>query len=152
MIRINKNIRIRDNEIKFRSIKSSGPGGQNINKKSTAITLDFDISNSISLSDDIKHVLMLRKNIYLTKSGKIIIKVNTYKSQNKNKSEAILRLITYFNNVMTNKKKRILTSPKRSSIEKRLHNKRKNGLKKRLRKNLTMNSSKLAIVKNISNY
>ena len=134
MYRINKNIQIRNHEIKFRSIKSSGSGGQSINKNSTAVTLNFDISNSISLSDEVKNILMLRKNKYLTKSGKIIIKVNTYKSQNKNKSEAILRLISYLNNAMVNKKKRILTSPKRSSIERRIHNKRKNGLKKRLRK------------------
>ena len=134
MYKINKNIQIRKNEIRFRSIKSSGPGGQSINKNSTAISLNFDILNSMSLSDEMKHILILRKNKYLTKSGKIIIKVNSYKSQNKNKSEAILRLISYFNSAMTNKKRRIFTSPKRSSIEKRLHNKRKNSLKKILRK------------------
>ena len=85
MYRINKNIQIRNNEIKFRSIKSSGPGGQSINKNSTAISLNFDISNSMSLSNKMKHILMLRKNKYLTKSGKIIIKVNTYKLQSKYK-------------------------------------------------------------------
>tara|TARA_Y100000996_G_C22269499_1_gene539395 strand:+ start:82 stop:501 length:420 start_codon:yes stop_codon:yes gene_type:complete len=134
MYRINEKIQIRNKEIRFRSIKSSGPGGQNINKNSTAISLHFDISNSMSISDETKDILLRQKNKYLTKSGKIIIKVKTYKSQNKNKSEAILRLISYLKNAMTDKKKRIVTSPKRSSIEKRLNNKRKNGLKKRLRK------------------
>ena len=69
----------------------------------------------------------------MTKSGKIIIKVNTYKSQKRNKSEAILRLITYFKNSLKHKKKRIKTSPKKSSIKKRLDDKRKNSLKKKLR-------------------
>ena len=96
MLKINENIAIKSKELKYRSIKSSGPGGQNINKNSTAISLHFDISNSSSLSNEIKYKLLNRPNKYLTKTGKVIIKVNTYKSQNKNKSEAILRLITYF--------------------------------------------------------
>ena len=96
MLKINEKILIRSKELKYRSIKSSGPGGQNINKNSTAISLQFDIANSMSLSIDIKDKLLNKPNKYLTKSGKIIIKVNTYKSQNKNKSEAIARLIIYF--------------------------------------------------------
>ena len=133
MLKINQNIAIKSKELKYKSIKSSGPGGQNINKNSTAISLHFDISNSSSLSNEIKYKLLNRPNKYLTKSGKVIIKVNTYKSQNKNKSEAISRLIRYFDNEMAHKKKRIKTSPKKSSIKKRLDNKRRNSIKKHLR-------------------
>ena len=133
MLKINENIIIKRKEIKYRAIKSSGPGGQNINKNSTAVCLYFDISKSRSLSDQVKAKLINTPNKYLTNSGKIIIKVNTYKSQNKNKSEAILRLIKYFKNALKQKKKRIKTLPKKSSIEKRLNKKRKNSLKKRLR-------------------
>ena len=133
-LKINENISIRSKELKFKTIRSSGPGGQNINKNSTAISLNFDIINSRSLSDEIKQKLLNKPNKYLTKSGSIIIKVNTYKSQKKNKSEAILRLITYLNNAMLLKKKRIKTSPKKISIEKRLNNKRQNSFKKKLRK------------------
>ena len=134
MLKINEKILIRRKELKYKSIKSSGRGGQNINKNSTAISLQFDIANSRSLSRDIKDKLLNRPNKYLTKSGKIIIKVNTYKSQNKNKSEAIARLTAYFINALAHKKNRIKTSPKKSSIEKRLDDKRKNSFKKRLRK------------------
>ena len=134
MLKIDKNIVIKSKEIKFKSIKSSGSGGQNINKNSTAIYLSFDIINSSSLSDEIKHKLLNRPNKYLIKSGKVAIKVNKYKSQNKNKSEAILRLTAYFKNAMAFRKKRIKTSPKKSSIEKRLDDKRQNSLKKKLRK------------------
>ena len=136
MLKINENIIIKSKELKYKSIKSSGPGGQNINKKSTAISLHFDISNSKSLSNEIKAKLLKRPNKYLTKSGKIIIKVNTYKSQNKNKSEVIFRLKTFFKNAIAQKKKRIKTSPKKSSIKKRLDDKRKNSIKKELRKKL----------------
>tara|TARA_Y100000768_G_C23484400_1_gene454064 strand:- start:5 stop:424 length:420 start_codon:yes stop_codon:yes gene_type:complete len=134
MLKINENIVITSKELKFRPLKSSGPGGQNINKNSTAISLIFDISKSRFLNNDIKHKLLNKPNKYLTKSGKIIIKVNTYKSQKRNKSEAILRLITYFKNVMDKQKKRIKTSPKISAIEKRLDDKRQNSFKKKLRK------------------
>ncbi|MED5553789.1 MAG: aminoacyl-tRNA hydrolase, partial [Candidatus Neomarinimicrobiota bacterium] len=71
---------------------------------------------------------------YLTKAGKIIINANTYKSQHRNKTEAVSRFITYFNNVLATKKKRIDTKPTKSSIEKRLNEKRKNSIKKSLRK------------------
>ena len=133
MLNVNKNVVIKSKELKYKSIKSSGPGGQNINKNSTAISLQFDILNSRSLSDQIKEKLLRKPNKYLTKTGKVIIKVNTYKSQNKNKSEAILRLITYFKDSIAHKKKRIGTLPKKSSAEKRLKDKRENSLKKKLR-------------------
>ena len=134
MLKINKNILIKSKELKYKSMKSSGPGGQNINKNSTAISLHFDILNSKLLADEIKNKILIRPSKYLTKSGKIIIKVNNFKSQNKNKSEAISRLIAYLKVAMAHKKKRIKTTPKKRSIEKRLDYKRKNSLKKKLRK------------------
>ena len=134
MIKINEDIIINSKELKYKPIKSSGPGGQNINKNSTAIALHFDISKSTSLSNEIKDKLVFRPHKYLSKSKKIIIKVNTYKSQNKNKAEANSRLIAFFKKSIASKKKRIKTSPKKSSIEKRLDEKRKNSFKKKLRK------------------
>tara|TARA_B100000287_G_scaffold354117_1_gene344161 strand:+ start:1164 stop:1586 length:423 start_codon:yes stop_codon:yes gene_type:complete len=134
ILKINENILINTSELKFKSIKSSGSGGQNINKNSTAVFLHFDILGSRSISNKIKSKILKRKNKYLTKSGKIIIKANTYKSQNQNKSDAILRFIKLLKNAMIQKKKRIKTSPKKSSILKRLDDKRKNSLKKKFRK------------------
>ncbi len=134
MIKINDNLSISSKEINFKMTKSSGPGGQNINKNSTAVTLEFDILNSISLPKKIKQILFDTSHSYLTKTGKIIIKANNYKSQHKNKTEAVSRFITYFNNVLMIKKKRIDTKPTKSSIEKRLNEKRKKSLKKSLRK------------------
>ena len=134
MLIINENISIRCKELKFTSIKSSGSGGQNINKNSTAIYLDFDIENSRSLSNEIKEKLLNKSHNYLTKSGRVLIKVNTFKSQKKNKSEAISRLIKYIKNATVYKATRIKTFPKKISIEKRLENKRKNSFKKKLRK------------------
>ncbi len=134
MIKINDNLSISSKEINFKMTKSSGPGGQNINKNSTAVTLEFDILNSISLPKKIKQILFDTSHSYLTKTGRIIIKANNYKSQQRNKTEAVSRFITYFNNVLMTKKKRIDTKPTKSSIEKRLNEKRKKSLKKSLRK------------------
>ncbi len=116
-------------------LKSSGPGGQNINKNSTAIELEFDVLNSNLFTKEIKSKIISSSNKYLTNKGKIIIKANKYKSQKRNKSEAIDRLVNYLNYFLINKKKRLLTSPTKSSIEKRLRNKKKNSLKKILRNN-----------------
>ena len=134
MIKINDNLSIISKEINFKMTKSSGPGGQNINKNSMAVTLEFDILNSISLPKKIKQILFNTSHSYLTKTGRIIIKANNYKSQQRNKTEAVSRFITYFNNVLMTKKKRIDTKPTKSSIEKRLNEKRKKSLKKSLRK------------------
>ena len=134
MIKINDNLSIRSKELNFRMTKSSGPGGQNINKNSTAVTLEFDILSSMSLPEKIKQKLLNTSHSYLTKAGKIIINANTYKSQHRNKTEAVSRFITYFKNVLATKKKRIDTKPTKSSIEKRLNEKRKNSIKKSLRK------------------
>ena len=134
MIKINDNLSISSKEINFKMTKSSGPGGQNINKNSTAVILEFDILNSISLPNKIKQILFNTSHSYLSKTGRIIIKANNYKSQQRNKTEAVSRFITYFNNVLMTKKKRIETKPTKSSIEKRLNEKRKKSLKKSLRK------------------
>ena len=136
MIKINNIISIKRNEVKFRMIKSSGPGGQNINKNSTAIILEFDVKNSLSLTKDIKYLLLNNQNKYLTKAGKIIIKANRNKSQFRNKSEAIDRFIEYLIDVTKTKKKRISTKPTKSSIEKRLYQKKKKSIKKIMRKNI----------------
>tara|TARA_Y100001970_G_C14053076_1_gene760017 strand:- start:132 stop:551 length:420 start_codon:yes stop_codon:yes gene_type:complete len=134
MLIINKDIVIGTKELITKAVKSSGPGGQNINKNSTAIILHFDIANSKFLSKKTKNTLLGKSSKYLTKSGKIIIKVNKHKSQKRNKSEAVIRLIDYFNKSIETPKKRYKTKPKLSSIKKRLTDKRRNSIKKNLRK------------------
>ena len=133
MLIINKKLTIDIKEIKFRMIKSSGPGGQNINKNATAIKLEFDVMNSIALSKKIKYILLNTPNKYLTNRGIIIINANKHKSQKRNKSETIEKLIKYFNQILKPKKKRIPTKPTKSSIERRLKDKKRNSYKKSLR-------------------
>mgnify|MGYP001258436355 CR=1 FL=1 len=134
MLKINKRLSINIKEIKFIMIKSSGSGGQNINKNSTAIKLEFDVKNSISLPEEIKYKILNVPNRYLTKTGKIIINANKHKSQKRNKTESIERLIRHFNFILKKKKYRILTKPTKSSIEKRLQEKKRNSSKKKNRR------------------
>lgn len=86
-------------------LKSSGPGGQNVNKNSTAIELEFDVLKSNLFTKKIKSKIISSSNKYLTNKGKIIIRANKYKSQKRNKSEAIDRLVNYLNYFLINKKK-----------------------------------------------
>ena len=135
MIKINNNLSISSKEINFKMTKSSGPGGQNINKNSTAIKLEFNVKNSTALPKEIKHKLLNTPNKYLTTTGKIIINANKHKSQKRNKSETIEKLIRYFNQILKPMKKRIPTKPTRSSVERRLKEKKRNSYKKSLRNN-----------------
>ena len=95
MIKINNTLSINDKEVNYRMIKSSGPGGQNINKNSTAVILEIDIHSSKSIPINVKKLLLNSPHSFLTKTGKIIIKANNHRSQNRNKNDAISRLVNY---------------------------------------------------------
>jgi ribosome-associated protein len=125
-------IHVAEEEIEFSAIRAQGAGGQNVNKVSSAIHLRFSIPDS-SLPEDIKQRLLLLRDQRITADGVVVIKAQTSRSQEKNKSEAIERLNELVNSVAVLPKPRKATKPTRSSQRKRLDVKSTRGEVKRQR-------------------
>jgi ribosome-associated protein len=134
MIRINKNIGIKESELTFKFIRSSGPGGQNVNKVATAVQLRFSISSSESLTENVKAKLKSIAGRKVTKDGVLIIEANRYRTQEKNRQDAIARLIALIDKSSVRRKHRIKTNPSATSNQRRIEGKKKLSEKKKMRK------------------
>ncbi|PWW82742.1 MULTISPECIES: alternative ribosome rescue aminoacyl-tRNA hydrolase ArfB [Prosthecochloris] len=132
-MRVTNTITIEDSEIDIRALRSQGPGGQNVNKVATAIQLRFDIRAS-SLPDICKKRLLALHDKRITKDGVIVIKAQQYRSQDKNRQDALDRLKAIVQGVMKTRKVRRATRPTSSSKENRLEGKARRSRIKRLRK------------------
>ena len=133
MIFVSPQISIDEKEIKFDFIRASGPGGQNVNKVSTAVQLRFDV-NMLSLSGDIKDRLKKLAGRRMTRSGILIIEAKRYRSQEKNRQDAVQRLVGLIQKASIIPKIRKKTNPSYASNLRRLENKKLRSKTKKLRK------------------
>ena len=132
MLRITSHIEISETEFDFSFARSGGPGGQNVNKVSSAIHLRFNVCSS-SLPDVYKQRLLNLKDRRLSRDGEIIIKAQRFRTQEKNRSDALDRLVEIIKGVTTISKKRIATKPSRRSRQKRVDSKTHRGKLKQSR-------------------
>ncbi len=119
---INDKIRLGEKEVELSAIRAQGPGGQHVNKVSTAIHLRFDIRAS-SLPETYKQRLLAASDSRITSEGVIIIKTQQFRSQIQNRNHAISHLVALIRRVNTPVKKRRPTRPKKAAREKRLNTK-----------------------------
>jgi len=136
MLQISRQVFIPEREIEFSAIRAQGAGGQNVNKVASAIHLRFDITQS-SLPDFYKQRLMKLSDSRITKEGVIIIKAQRFRTQEKNREEALERLGDLIRSVAVVQKKRIATKPTKSAKAKRVEQKTKRGRIKSTRKKIS---------------
>ena len=134
MIDIDNGIKLFDKKIEFQAIRSNGPGGQNVNKVSTAIILKYNLNVHNYPEWFLKSIKINANNAQLSSKNIITIKSNRFRSQLKNKRNATDRLISLLKRSSKRKKSRKKTLPTKKSIETRLLRKKINSKKKILRK------------------
>jgi ribosome-associated protein len=132
MIRVTDTIAIDDRELDERFVRASGPGGQNVNKVSTAVELRFDVRSS-SLPYDMKQRLMTLAGSRMSMDGVLLIDSREHRTQVQNREAARARLIAMLQQAAKRPKTRRPTKPKRAAKEKRLESKRQRGEVKTLR-------------------
>jgi len=134
MIRVTEEIRLDEGEIRERFIRSSGPGGQNVNKVATAVQLRFDVRNSLSLTDDVRERLIRLAGSRVTREGVLVIEAGRFRTQDRNRRDARERLAEWVRRAAAPPRRRKKTRPPAVAKARRLEEKHLRGEVKRARR------------------
>lgn len=133
MIRITPTLTIEESELEVTFVRSSGPGGQNVNKVATAAQLRFDLAHTRSLPDDVRARAIASAGSRVTRDGVLVITARRFRTQERNRADAIARLVELIRAVAVPPKRRRRTRPTRASKQVRVDTKRRRSATKRLR-------------------
>jgi ribosome-associated protein len=134
MIQVTRHIAIDEREIEQHFIRASGPGGQNVNKVATAVQIRFDVVHSRSLPDEVRRRLISLAGRRVTKDGILVIDARRFRTQERNRQDAIDRLLTLIRAAAVRPKRRRKTKPTLASKQRRLEAKRQRSVIKRGRR------------------
>jgi ribosome-associated protein len=141
MIWITGTIRLDEGEIRERFVRSSGPGGQNVNKVATAVQLRFDIRNSPSLPEEVRERLVRLAGKRVTRDSVLVIEAGRYRTQEQNRRDARERLVRWVRKAAEPPRQRRKTRPSVKSKERRLEEKHLRSVTKRVRKPVSTSES-----------
>jgi len=133
MLVVTPDIVIDEREIHEEFVRSSGPGGQNVNKVATAVKLRFDVAKSPSLPQPVRERLVRLAGKKITRDGVLVIDARRFRTQERNRKDAIERLLQLIRRAARKPKPRFNTKPSSASREKRLEKKRRRSTVKRRR-------------------
>lgn len=122
-----------DKELRFKTARSSGPGGQNVNKVESKVELYWNVLQSTVLDEDEKALIIEKLINRINKDGELILSAQTNRSQLRNKEEVILRFYVLLNAALKKQKPRKVTKPSRASVQRRIDRKKKIAQNKKLR-------------------
>jgi ribosome-associated protein len=134
MIEITPTIHIPEGELQFDFIRASGPGGQNVNKVSSAVQLRFNVRSTHSLPEDVQRRLVRLAGKRISQEGVLLIEAKRFRTQEQNRQDALDRLVNLIQRAAEKPKVRRPTRPSLASKQRRLDSKRRHSENKRLRR------------------